>query len=100
MNANEFITKFDNKEDFTEEELKKIVFYGMNGIDNSWEKEGGDHRWHREMTTIIQIGDRYFSFDWMKGLTEYQQDYFYDQPYEVKPVEKTVVVTEWVEVNQ
>ena len=100
MNANEFITRFDSHKGFTEKELYDFTRGFIQNIDNVWEEEGGDHRWQREMTTIIQIGDRYFSLDWMKGLTEYQEDSFYDQPYEVKPVEKTIVVTEWVAVEQ
>jgi hypothetical protein len=100
MDAKEFITKFDNKEGFTEDELKGIAYYGMNGIDNSWEKEGASYRWERAITTIIQIGNRYFAIPWMRGLTECQEDSFYDKPYEVKPVKKTIVVTEYVAVEQ
>ena len=36
-----------------------------------------------------------------KGLTEYQEDDFYNTTViEVKPVEKTVVVKEWEEVKK
>lgn len=100
MNTKEFITKFDNKEGFTEDELEKIIYEGIEEYEFIKTARGEDHRWQREMTEIFRIGDRYFAIDWMKGLTEYQDDAFDSQPYEVKPVEKTVIVTEYVAVNQ
>lgn len=44
------------------------------------------------MTTIIRIKDKLFAIDWDRGLTEYQEDSFSEQPYEVE--KKTRVITE------
>ena len=58
-------------------------------------------RWSRFVTSICQIGDRYFSVDWDQGLTEYQENEYMWQPYEVTKheYEKTIIVTEWQRVD-
>jgi hypothetical protein len=40
--------------------------------------------------------------EWEEGLTENQENEFYNQPYEVekKTYEKTITVTEWVSKNK
>jgi len=88
-----YITKIENHIPLTEEELGTLVlFYSI-------EKEyGEDHRWQREVTSIVQLGERYFAVEWYQGLTEMQENDFFDQPYEVelKEYEKTITVKEWV----
>lgn len=80
--------------DLTEGELKELIYdYRHIHVD---EISGDDLRWVKPMTSIIKIRDKYFAIDWFKGLTEMQGDEFYDQPYEVKRVDKMVPVTEWV----
>lgn len=84
--------------DLTEGELKELIYdYQHIHVD---EISGDDLRWVKPMTSIIKIRDKYFAIDWFKGLTEMQGDEFYDQPYEVKRVDKMVPVTEWVPVKQ
>lgn len=88
-NEKSFLEKFDNGEEFTEEELRDLtwqfaeeeIIYGENG------------RWTREVTTIFKIDDRYFALEWEEGLTEFQENGFYDQPYEVVLELKTEVIT-------
>ena len=101
MDTKEFIAKFDNKERFTEEELRKIVWDGIDGDEYNFIKteEGKDLRWERPMTEIFQVNDRYFAIPWMKGLTEYQENFYNYQPYEVRPVEKAIIITEYVAVE-
>lgn len=87
------VKKIDNGEPLTERELNEVV-YGF-----SYDSDYGDNRrWSRTVTTIVKLCDRYFSIDWEEGLTEYQENEFYDQPFEVYPhsYEKTITVTEWV----
>lgn len=93
----DFLKRFDRGEEFGEEELKEFS-YGFRKVD---EIEGDEHRWYRVMQTIIEIGERYFSIVWQKGLTEMQENVFPYQPKEVvkKVYEKTIEVTEWVEVE-
>ena len=83
-----------NGEELNEEELR-CLSSGVAGhlIE---EIEGDDHRWQREMSVIFEIQGRYFRLDYMKGLTEHQEDDFYEQPYEVIKKEKTIVVNNWV----
>jgi len=86
------VGKIDNNEKLTESELRNLV----------WEYEvetenGENRRWSRTNTTIVKLLDRYFSVDWEEGLTESQENEYYEQPYEVvcKTEEKTIVVKMW-----
>ena len=85
--------KIDSGENLTESELKTLVYeyeveseYGENG------------RWTRSVDTISTLGGRFFKTFWYEGLTECQEDEFYDQPVEVRKKEynKTIHVVEWV----
>lgn len=87
-------------EKLTEKELRTLV------TEYDIETEyGDDHRWTREAFTVVKLSDidrlcyRYFGIDWMKALTEMGEDEFYDQPYEVKQVERTIVVKEWLALD-
>lgn len=67
------------------------------------ESEYGDNRrWTRSVDTIVELGGKHYSVTWEQGLTECQENYFYDQPVEVKlqEYEKTITVREWKEVGQ
>lgn len=56
-------------------------------------------RWTRPVTTICKFKEKYYAAYWEMGLTEYQEDEYWDtQVHEVKPVEKVITVTEWEEV--
>jgi hypothetical protein len=92
----ELLKKIDNKEKLTKSELKMVIH------EFEFESEFGDNRrWSRGVTTISKIGDRYFSTNWENGLTENQENEYYEQPIEVqkKTYPKTITVTEWVPVN-
>ena len=88
-------SKIDNKEDLTEKELRELVFgYAV-------ETDYGDNRrWSRNANTIVKLCGRAFAINWEEGLTENQENEFYNQPYEVeqRTYEKTIMVTEWVAV--
>lgn len=87
------VNKIDNGEKLTEEELKEIVW------DYDVESSYGDNRrWTRSVSTVVSMCGRYFMVDWKEGLTEYQENEFWEQPYEVerKEYEKTIKVVEWV----
>ena len=79
-NYDEYVlNKFDKGEQFTEKELRDIR-WSFKEIDTSY---GENRRWSRSARTILEIGDRYFALDWEEGLTEYQEDEFYNQPIEL-----------------
>lgn len=94
------LDKIIKGEKLTEKELRELV----TEYDVTTEY-GDDHRWTREAFTVVKLSDidhlcyRYFGIDWMKALTEMGEDEFYEQPYEVKQVERTIVVKEWVALD-
>lgn len=90
------LSKIDNGENLTKAELRELVF-GF-GVETEY---GENRRWSRTNTTIFSIKDRFFSVYWEEGLTEYQENEFDNQPFEVKKntYEKTITVTEWVKLE-
>ena len=89
------VKKILTHEDLTDRELSELV-YGY-AVETDY---GENRRWTRTNTTVVKLLSRYFSVDWEEGLTEYQEDEFYNQPIEVekKTYEKTITVTEWIPV--
>lgn len=89
------LKKIDSGEKLTEKEMRELVC----GYDVATEY-GDNRRWTRSITTIIELKGRFFSIDWEEGLTECQENEFYDQPKEVRKhtYEKTITVTEWIQV--
>lgn len=87
------INRIEKNMDFTEEELEAIVKYGKE-VD---EIEGEVGRWDQSIQTVVEINERYFAIDWLRGLTEYQMDSYPFPPYEVKPevYEKVIKATRW-----
>lgn len=88
--------KITSGEKLKEKELKSLVFEA-NQID---EIEGEDHRWVRDVETIINLCGHYFSISWQRALTEMQEHEFWEQPVEVYPVEKVITVKEWVTADK
>lgn len=103
MEIEEFESKLKNKT-FTEEELQELVqdyLFTNQGdrieyeiIDTIYDDEL--NRWSRNVQTIIKYKNKYYSILWEEGLTEYQDDGFYEQPYEV--IKKTKVIEQdyWI----
>lgn len=89
------LKKIEAKEKLTEKELRELVT--MHDEETEY---GDDHRWTREAFTVVKLCGRYFGIDWMKALTEMQEDEFYEQPYEVKQIDKVVVTKEWVAIEE
>lgn len=90
------LVKIINGEELTKKELSELVF-GF-GVETDY---GENRRWSRTNTTIFCLKDRFFSVCWEEGLTEYQENEFYEQPFEVKrnTYEKTIMVTEWTKLD-
>lgn len=84
------VDKIDKKIELTEYELRSLV------MEEAYEVTAGENRrWSRTISSLFEHGDRLFMVDWEQGLTESQENMFYDQPYEV---EKTVT-TRTIEVE-
>ena len=96
MTEKEFLEKFDKGEKLTESEIQELIweFKEVERI------EGENRRWSRWVDVIIEVEGRYFMTGYDEGLTEYQENDYYDSDVvEVKPVEKTIVIKEWKKVK-
>ena len=98
MNENEIIKKIKNKEKFTEDELSCLRW----DFPEVWEEEYEEHRWSKEVSTVVKVGEYYVRIDWLRGLTENQENEFWEQPYFVKQHKytKTIEVEEWEAINE
>ena len=94
MTNEEFLQRYDSSEpDFTEDEIRKMVFRGLG---NRVDEIGGEcDRWTQSMETIFEVNGRFFAVSWFRGLTELQEDEFWmADVYEVEKKER--VIFEWV----
>ena len=87
----EIYSKLKNGERLSEKEIRYLVWDSDGFIE---EIEGDDHRWQKEMQTIIDVDGQLYAIDWMRGLTECQENEYLEQPYKVKKVEKVIPKTE------
>ena len=88
----EVLRKIDAGEALTEKEIRTLVLCGY-AVEEIEHRVG---RWERQVSSIVEIKDRYFSIDWSEGLTEIQENSFDDfYPEEVESYEETVVVKKW-----
>ncbi|PXV88392.1 hypothetical protein C8E03_108119 [Lachnotalea glycerini] len=89
----DLLSKIDSGDRLSERELKMLALeFDIERI------EGGNRRWQREVRSICQLGERTFAVDWQEGLTECQENEFWEQPIEVVKIEreKTINVIEWI----
>jgi hypothetical protein len=92
----EILRKIDNKEELTQRERSSCLWrFKKEAI-----LEGEESRFYRKMQTVFKIGERMFLIEWSKGLTEMQYNEFYEDPYEVECIEKTVIVKEWKKIEE
>lgn len=84
----EIYKKLQNQEKLSEEEIGSLVW----DSERVYEEEGDDHRWQREMFTVVKVENKFYGICWMRGLTEYQENDYYEQPFEVASENKTEVV--------
>jgi len=87
------VDKIDRREQLSVQEIEDFLFECGKEVDR---KEEDDGRWTKHVCTIKKVNNRYFAVPWEKGLTEMQENEFYEQPYEVEPHEKQIVITEWI----
>lgn len=99
MTVSEFLQRYDNKDTFTEDEVHDLYCGDIEGEIEEVEEIEGEHcRWTYCNTKILKMQDRYFDVTAYIGLTEMQDNEYDIQPFEVRPVEKVVVVTSWEEI--
>lgn len=99
MTTKEFLNRYDNKDYFSEEELRDLWWDDL--LDEHApvvrdEEYGSPSRWNIPVDKVIQVEDRYFIIYQYRAATEYQETQYDWQPDEVYPVEKTIIVYEGV----
>lgn len=82
--------------EFTIDELVQIAYDDYEGIEVIDTIEGEHSRWTQHMTTIFKYENKLYALEWEHGLTEYQENEFYDQPYEVEEKKEFVEVIKYV----
>ena len=100
MTVKEFLILYDNKQKFTSKELEELYWGDIEEdeddevyeIDTVYGQKG---RWSRYETKYLCFNGRYFDITADIGLTEMQDNYYDQQPQEVKRVQKTIVVDTW-----
>lgn len=98
--ADGLVAKIDAGERLTRGEIADMVFDDGLRYD---EERGHAGRWTQAMATYLRMRDgRFFCIEWEKGLTEYQENEYPCQPYEVVPhdVEKVVTERTWETVGR
>lgn len=104
MTPEEFLKRMDNGEHFSEEELESIIWEGIDDTNSPidfYEEdkiEGDSGRWQKLITKVFCFGDRFFAIDYEQGLTEYQENSYEYQPYEVTKKEVMILQTKWIAV--
>lgn len=80
--------KLKEKIKLSEDEISTMVYE----LEKVYEEEGDEGRWERQMTTVVDLLGVQYAIDWSRGLTESQENSFYEQPYQVKVETKEVIV--------
>lgn len=90
------INKYDSKEALTPRDIRVLV------EEFEWEREEHENRrWSRWVDVVVKLEDRYFMVGYDEGLTEMQENEYDDTSIvEVMPVEKTIVVIDWVKKEE
>ena len=93
MNEEEFLKRIEEVPPFDEEELESLFYFDDINICGElvFEEEGSIQRWSHSAIKVYKIANRFFAFYAELGNTEMQDNYFWAQPEEVKPVEKLVI---------
>lgn len=84
--------KLEKGEKLSMDEVEDIRMY----FNEVYKDVGENRRWSRSVTSVYEIGDKLYSVDWDEALTESQENFYYDQPYEVTLEEKEVTITKIV----
>lgn len=94
------------------DELMELALKGIRLEESEWKfliwegdkvavVEDEPRRWYKWVEVIIKYKDKYYALGYDEGLTECQEDdYFNSGIREVKPVKKMVEVTEWRDVKR
>lgn len=96
MTDKEFLMRYDNGEEFTEEELSELLYDFYNVHED---RDPDVYKCHQSVTTIFKVDNRLFALCWIEDHGMFQEHEFYDQPYEVREEKEVVEVTKYVKVG-
>ena len=104
MTVQEFLDRYDNKEQFNEEECRDLFWGDLEDYEELKlidEEHDENRRWSYMSYRYFQIHDRFFRFSADIGLTEYQENSYWAQPEEVTLTTetKTITVNVWERKN-
>ena len=82
--------KLEAGKELDESEISDMLGY----FEEVYEDEGENRRWSQSMLTVVNVGeDNLYAIEWERGLTESQENEYYDQPYKVTLETKEVTIT-------
>ena len=85
----EILNKLENEEELSEDELKFMVF----NCKEVHKEVNYTTKWHIGLFSVIELATNvYYGVNWVKALTEAEQDTFDDDPVKLKKETKPVEV--------
>lgn len=106
--VDKFTRKVYYKDKYTEGELIKMKLEKGESLNESetrglmewyptvYEEEGEDRRWSRTVTSVVDVDGVNYAIEWERGLTENQENSYYDNPYKVEMVEEEITITKTI----
>lgn len=61
-----------------------------------YQEEGDSGRWTTFITTVVEVNGKNYAINWQRGLTEYQENIFDNQPYECEITKEEVTITKTI----
>ena len=97
--AKRIYNDLQNGEELSSSDLSYLVY---NFELDDQREVGENRRWQRGVTSIIELGGKHYAINWEEGLTENQENDFWEQPVEATKheYEKVVTITEWKPVGK
>lgn len=84
--------KLESGEKLSEREMRNMDMY----FSEVYREEGESRRWSKSILSVFEVGDKKYALNWEEGLTESQENEYWEQPYLVKLEEKEVVITKTI----
>lgn len=82
------LKKLQSNEHLDEYEIREVTF----SFPEVHREEGEDRRWSKSILSVLDIMGELYAIEWEQGLTENQDNQFYEQPYLVELKTEEVVV--------
>lgn len=86
------LKKLENGEELSESEISNLTFE----LPIEYEEEGDNRRWSKSRLTVVDLLGNLYAIDWDEGLTENQENEFYNQPYKVRLEQEEIIVKETI----